>query len=325
MKMSFIIHKLLKYLKNPRRLYIRFATKKLNKISRELTDEEYLKRLYKICFGKKLNLASPRTFNEKMHWLKLFNRNAKYTIMVDKNAAKKYVSDILGEQFVAKKYGCWKKYEDVDFKHLPNQFVLKTTHGCGGMLVCKNKETLDFLKYKKQFESTLDFLKYKKQFESSLNDNYYYHCREWPYKNVEPQIIAEELLFDGQHENLPVYKFFCFSGEPFLAQVIQNDKHINETIDYVDMQWNILKIKQNYPNSKKPLPKPECLDKAIEICRLLTKDIPFVRCDLYIIKNQIYFSEFTFYSDAGFERFHPNKWDLILGELIKLDSKNDNL
>lgn len=316
MKMSVLFFKVFRYLKNPRRLYVKCATKKLGKESSKLSDEEFIRRLYKIRIGKELNLESPQTFNEKMQWLKLYNRKSIYTTMVDKCAVKKYVSEVLGRQYVAKQFGCWEKYEDIDFEHLPNQFVLKTTHGCGGMLICKNKESTDFSQYSNLFQNT-------------LNDNYFYHCREWPYKNVKPQIIAEELLIDDEQENLPVYKFFCFSGEPFLAQVIQNDKHINETIDYVDMDWNILNIRQNYPNSRKPLKKPDCLKEAIEVCRTLTKGIPFVRCDLYIIKNKIYFSEFTFYSDAGFEKFHPRKWDLILGNLINLNdimqSKNKSV
>lgn len=294
-----------KIYQNPRRLYIRYAFHKLNAISKSLSDEEYLSQFYKIMFGKRLNLSEPKTFNEKMQWLKLYNRNPSYTVMVDKHLSKRLVSRIIGDNYVAKEYGCWDSFDEIDFANLPNSFVLKTTHGCGTILICKNK-------------CSCDYLSYRDTFQQSLEDNFYYHLREWPYKDVEPKIIAEEYLSDGQNSILPVYKFFCFNGAPYLVQVIQNDKQYNESIDYMDMKWNRLKLKQNFPNSKVLLPKPECFEKMKEVCTKLTKGIPFVRCDLYAIGTKIYFSEFTFFSDAGFEPFHPKKWDLILGEKIIL-------
>ena len=226
--------------------------------------------------------------------------------MVDKHAAKKYVASIIGGDYVAKEYGVFKHFKDIDFSALPDTFVVKTTHGCGCMLICKDKKSIEYVK-----ESN--------RFEQSLSDDYFIHCREWPYKNVPHQIIVEEFLpSEKDNEVLPVYKFFCFNGEPYLAQVIINDKQLNETIDYYDMNWNKLNIKQNYPNCKKRVPMPNCLQEMIEVARKLSQGIPFVRCDLFISKGKVYFSEFTFFSDAGFEPFHPKKWDLFLGEMIKL-------
>ncbi len=294
------------FLLKPRLLYVHFALNKLRNNAKSFDDRSFITRMFKIKIGKKLDLDNVVLFNEKMQWLKLFNRKQVYTTMVDKHAVKKYVSDIVGNEYVIKELGAWDHYYDIDFEALPNQFVLKTTHGCGDMLIVKDKNKCDFSKYNSSFET-------------SLSKSYYYVAREWPYKDVPPKIIAEELIVDQNYEHLPVYKFFCFDGEPYICQVIQNDKQRNETIDYFDMDYNKLKLRQNYPNSKKPLPKPEKYKEMQELCRQLTKGIPFVRCDLYYANNKILFSEFTFFSDAGFEPFHPKKWDLVLGEKIKLD------
>lgn len=303
-----VFRKIWKYLADPRLFYVRYATKKLSKASDGLDDEDYLKRLYKIHFGHELDLKNPQTFNEKLQWLKLHNRKDAYTTMVDKHAAKGFVRSLCSEDEIkiAEELGCYESADDIDFNSLPDKFVLKTTHGCGGMVICKDK-------------SKLDIPAIKKMLNDSLKDNYYTHCREWPYKNVPHRIIAEAFLSDGVNDALPVYKFFCFNGEPHIAQVITNDKRPNETIDYIDMDYNKLKLKQNFPNSKHQLPKPKQFEKMKDICRILTKGIPFVRCDLYDVNGDIYFSEFTFFSDAGITPFHPKKWDLELGRMIELN------
>ena len=172
---------------------------------------------------------------------------------------------------------------------------------------------------KKQFEN-FDHL--EKSFEDSLKSSYYDNYYEWPYKNINPSIIAEEFLSDGKNKILPVFKFFCFGGEPLIAQIIQNDKQDNETIDYIDMQYNFLKLSQGYPNSRKKnrLQKPALFDEMKNIASKLSKGFPFIRVDLYDCGDRVVFSEFTFFSDAGFARFFPKKWDKILGDKIKLPS-----
>lgn len=291
-------------LSHPSKFFKHFAAKKLRERT-DLCDEEYIKKMFRIKLGYDIDLEHPVTFNEKLNWLKLYNRNPIFTVMVDKHAVKEYVSNLIGGKHVVKELGVYDSFDEIDFESLPNQFVLKTTHGSGGIAICKDK-------------SSFDISKARKKLGDGLKENYYYQCREWPYKDVEPHIIAESFLSDGVNSILPVYKFFCFNGEPFLAQVIQNDKCSDETIDYVDMEWNLLPVKQNYPNSKIMLEKPSCLNEMIRICRSLTKGIPFVRCDLYVVQNQVFFSEFTFYSDSGFEPFYPKEWDTILGDKIIL-------
>lgn len=303
-----IYNKIYPYLKNPQKILARSALKKLEKIKGDLSKEEYIKRKFKIDLGYKLDLDDPKTFNEKMQWLKFFNQQSIFTIMASKHTVKKYISDKIGSKYIAKEYGCWDSFEDVDFTKLPNSFVLKTTHGCGGMLVCKSKDKMVFNdNIKNMFQSSL---------ESCYYDNYY----EWPYRDVKPQIIAEELLSDGKNKILPVFKFFCFNGKPLIAQIIQNDKQDNETIDYIDMDYKFLKLSQGYPNSKKKkrLSKPVLFDEMKKVASKLSVGLPFIRVDLYDCGDKVIFSEFTFFSDAGFARFFPKKWDKILGEEIQL-------
>ncbi len=279
--------------------------KKLDKKASSLSDREYIYKSGKIYFGKKFNLDSPTTFNEKLNWLKLNDRKDIYTSMVDKHEVKQIIKEKLGEKYCVKELGAYDSFDEIDFSKLPNSFVLKTTHGCRGMYICKDK-------------SFLDIGLARNILEDSLSHNYFLHRREWPYKNVKPRIIAEELLIDNNHEVIPVIKFFCCSGTPVIAQVIQNDKQPWETIDYVDMEWNKLKIKQNFPNSKHQLKKPQKLDLLIGFCKKLSKNFPFLRCDFYVVNEEVFFSEFTFYSDAGLQPFYPKKWDIILGNKIDL-------
>ena len=279
---------------------------------KKMNDEDYVKKMFKLKMGYELDLNNPLTFNEKLQWLKLYNQKSEYTAMVDKYSSKEIVSKKIGDKYIAKPYGVWDSVDEIYWELLPKQFVLKTTHDCGGVIVCKDKEKLNLNKCKK-------FL------QKHMKREYFYHCREWPYKNVVPRIMAEEFLQDKDRAVLPVYKIFCFAGEPKIIQTIQNDKQINETIDYFDADWNALDLKQNYPNSKTPLPKPEKLDEMLSIARTLSTDTSFIRVDLYTVNEEIYFSEFTFFSDAGFASFSPKEWDEKLGELIKLPDKNFNL
>lgn len=254
---------------------------------------------------RKLNLKNPKTFNEKLNWIKLYYRKPIMTTMVDKYEVKKYVSDIIGEEYVIPSIAIYNKWKDIDFDSLKAPFVLKTTHSSGVIKIVKDKDNFDIKETKKKFNK-------------SLRQNYFYSCREWPYKNVKPRIIVEQFVKDDKEDNLPVYKFFCFNGEPYLVQTIKNDKTTYETIDYFDMSWKRLELKQNFENSEVPLDKPVNFEEMKEIAKKLSKGFPFVRVDLYSVNNKVYFSEFTFFSDAGYQRFYPDEWDLILGEKIVL-------
>ncbi len=276
---------------------------------RILTDKQYISILFGLKFGYKLDLGNPKTFNEKLQWLKIYDRNPIYSTMVDKYEVKKFVADIIGEEYIIPTLGVWDKFDCIDFDTLPEQFVLKCTHDSGGIIICRNKAELDR-------ESA------KRKIENSLKRNYYWRGREWPYKNVKPRIIAEKFMKDNNAVDLPVYKFFCFDGEPKIIQVIQNDKQPNESIDYFDTEWNLLDLKQNYPNCVIHMQKPAQLNEMLDTARKLSENKQgFIRVDLYVINEKIYFSEFTFFSDCGFAAFNPEEWDKKLGDLIRLPER----
>lgn len=272
----------------------------------KMPDAEYLKRAFRASMGKELNLEKPRTFNEKLQWLKLYDRKPQYTAMVDKYEAKNYVAERIGEEYIIPTLGVWDSFDQIDFDSLPEQFVLKCTHDSGGLVICRNKSLLD--------KATA-----KEKIQSSLKVNYYYHGREWPYKDVKPRIIAETYMEDNQGlESLPVYKIMTFGGIPKIIQTIQNDKKPNASIDYFDTNWNLLDLRQNYPNSKKPFDAPETLEQMLKLAEKLSVGTHFLRVDFYQVNGKVYFSECTFYSDSGMAAFYPEQWDLTLGNWIQL-------
>lgn len=268
-------------------------------------DAEYLKRQYKVRLGERLNLEHPRGFNEKIQWLKLHDRQPGYVQLVDKYAVKELISKTIGEKYVVPTLGVWNHFDDIDFETLPNEFVLKCTHDSGSVVVVKDKKNMD--------KETV-----KEKLERALSKNWYWGAREWPYKNVTPRIMAEKYLKSNGYDNLIVYKFMCFNGVPKIIQVIQDDKTKEESIDYFDVKWNLLDMRQGFPNSKKHLSKPHSLSQMIKLAADLSKGIRFVRVDFFEVDNSPVFSEFTFYSDAGFSEFKPKCWGQVLGDYISI-------
>ena len=274
-----------------------------------MPDRDYLERKFEALMGAPLHLDAPQTFNEKLQWLKLYDRNPLYTKLVDKYEVRKYIAEKIGEEYLIPLVGGpWNSPEEIDFDALPDQFVLKCTHDCGSVMVCRDK-------------SKFDIENAKNRLGKHLKRNYSLSCREWPYKGVVPRIIAEKYMEDPSAENLNVYKIFCFNGEPKIFQTIQNDKIPQETIDYFDTEWSLLTLRQNFQNSPVPLKKPATLGKMLELAAKLSSGHAFIRTDLYEINGKVYFSELTFYSDAGFASFEPSDWDDTLGSWIKLPGK----
>ena len=191
-----------------------------------MSDEEYIKKMFKAKLGYELNLENPKTFNEKLQWLKINDRNDMYTTLVDKYAVKKYVSDILGEEYIIPTLGVWDRFEDIEFDNLPEQFVLKCTHDSGGLVICKNKKELNHAKAKKIIDS-------------SLKTNFYWHGREWPYRDVKPRLIAESYMEDEKTSELRDYKFFCFSGTVKCFK-IDFDRFINHRANYYGRDMQLL-------------------------------------------------------------------------------------
>lgn len=284
----------------------------LTRIAPIFPDRLYLQLRFRLEMGYRLDLDDPKTFSEKLQWLKLYNRKPEYTQMVDKVGAKEYVASIIGEEYIIPTIGVWDKFDDIDFDKLPNQFVLKTTHGGGstGVVICKNK-------------STFDIVAAKQKLNRSLKSDIYTRLREWPYKNVRRRIIAEKFLSDNTHADLPDYKFYCFNGEPMYCQVIRGRNEL-ETIDFYDMEWNHMPFVGLNPvakNGNTPVARPLHLDNMIAVCKKLAKDTPFSRIDLYVINNKEYFGEITFYPMSGLGEFRPKEWNVKLGEWIKLPGK----
>lgn len=270
----------------------------------KLNDKAYCSLVMFSRTGVWPNYKQPKRFNEKMQWLKIYYRRPELTKLVDKCTSREVVADLVGDKYVIPIIGRWDNADKIDLDNLPGQFVLKCNHD-GGVIVCRDK-------------SHFNLAEAKAKLTARMKVNYYDHAREWPYKNIPPCIFAEPLISDGDKENLPVYKFLCFSGEPKIIQTIQNDKTSYETIDYFDLDWNLLKLNQNYSNSEHPFERPELLSEMISVARKLCQGYPFIRIDLYQADGKVLFSEFTLFSDAGFEAFHPDDWDKKLGDWITL-------
>ncbi len=274
-----------------------------------LPDKLYLQLMFRHRMGKRLNLDNPKTFNEKLQWLKLYDRKPEYTKMVDKYTAKKYVASKIGKQYIIPTLGVWKRFEDIDFDKLPNQFVLKCTHDSGGLVICRDKSKFDI-------KSARD------KINKSLKRNYYYSGREWPYKNVPPRIIAEKYMEDSQTVDLHDYKIMCFNGKAkcsFVCSGRNTDAGLHVT--FFDRDWNALPFERHYPSEKNGLPCPKNYKKMIEAAEKLSKNIPFVRVDFYEVVGEMYFGELTFYPGSGFEEFNPECWDKKLGQLLQLPQK----
>ena len=290
----------------------RFLLKWFNRLDRRnilrvLSDKAYLKMKYKLIFNKTLDLKNPTTYNEKLQWLKLYDRRPEYSQMVDKYEVKSYVSKIIGEKYIIKTIGIWDKFEDIDFEALPDQFVLKCTHDSGGICICKGKN--DF-----------DIEKAKEKINRSLKRNYFYSCREWPYKSVKPRIIAEEYMEDEKTAELRDYKFFCFGGKAKMLFIASDRQVENEEtkFDFFDMDYNHLPFTNGHPNAKVLPEKPICFDEMRELAEKLSVGIPQIRIDFYEVSGRVYFGEMTFFHWSGMKPFDPEEWDYKLGEWIEL-------
>lgn len=281
---------------------------KKSSIMKLLPDKTFLKLAYRLKFGKKLDLDNPKTFNEKIQWLKLYDRKDIYTTMVDKYEAKKYVANLIGEKYIIPTLGVWDEFDDIDFDKLPNQFVLKCTHDSGGLVICKDK-------------SKLDIEAAKRKINKCLKRNYYTHGREWPYKNVKPRIIAEKYINNELDENkdLPDYKLMCFNGH-VRCSFVCTDRFIKNglRITIFDENWNELPFRRSCPKSDRPIQKPYNYDKMVEFSELLSKELKFIRVDFYEVNNNLYFGELTFYPGNGLGKFVPDSADEILGSWLDL-------
>lgn len=277
---------------------------------RDMPDKEYLERVYKARLGKEANIDEPKTFNEKLQWLKLHDRNPAYHKMVDKAEAKRYVAGKIGAEYVIQTLGVYDRFEEIDFSKLPDRFVLKCTHDSGGIVLCSDK-------------AVFDLIKAKKTINRFLKRDYYSIWREWPYQGLPHRIIAEEYI--ESKDGLTDYKVHCFNGVPRLVLVCKDRfSAAGLTEDFFTEDWEHLDVRRpHHPNAAQPEQKPAELDDLLRLSRILSDGIPFVRIDFYIVKHRILFSEMTFFPAAGFTAFEPDEWDKIFGDWLTLDVKRN--
>ncbi len=272
---------------------------------RWLPDEAFIKLYYLLRMHKICDLKNPTTYNEKLQWLKLHDRNPCYVDMVDKAEAKKIAATVIGDEYIIPTLGVWDSFDDIDFDALPNSFVLKCTHDSEGLVVVPDK-------------AKLDISAARSKIEAAMKCNFFYIGREWPYLNVRPRILAEEYMEDSRFHELRDYKFFCFDGEPRMM-FVASDRGAGETkFDYFDLEFKHLDMVQHYPNAHQPIERPGSFDEMIAAARKLSQGLPHVRIDFYDVDGHMYFGEYTFYHFSGFMPMEPSCWDLKMGDMLHL-------
>lgn len=302
--------KIKRLLKNPYYAIYRLAGKKL---AEKMPVEKFLRFQFRAHMGYWPDLRSPKTFNEKLLWLKLYDCRPEYTTMVDKHLVREYIKEKIGEEYLIPQLGAWDSPDEIDFDALPDQFVLKCNHNSGkGMYICKDKSQMD--------EESV-----KRGLTQGLQEDYFLMSKEWPYKHVPRKIVCEKFMTDGAEE-LADYKVHNFNGEPKMILVCRDRfAPTGLTEDFFSEKWEHFDMRRpRIPNAKKEIPKPEQLEQMLELSKILAKDIPFVRTDFYIIGGQIYFGEITFFPASGLAGFAPENWDETIGSWIKLPTQKRN-
>lgn len=295
--------KIIKVLKNPKLAVIYILGFKMFKA---IPDAKYLQLKYRLIMGRKLDLKNPKTFNEKLQWLKLNDRRPEYTMLVDKYEVRQHIKETIGEEYLIPLIGVYNNFDEIDFDVLPNEFVLKPNHTSGDVFICRDK-------------SKINYRELKSEVDKWLQRDYYWLHREWPYKNVQPKIVCEKYMVDESGIDLKDYKFMCFNGEvrcSFVGLNRQSETGLN--IDFYDLDWELMPFERHYPNSGIKLEKPKNYEKMIRLAELLSSELPFVRVDFYEINGKMYFGELTFYPGSGFEGFTPESYDELLGSWINL-------
>ncbi len=284
--------------------------KKIKYSLRFIPDKMFLQIYYFARFKKFINFKNPKTYNEKINWLKLNDRKKIYTSLVDKYDVKEKVAKVIGNEYIIPTLGVWNSFDEIDFDKLPDKFVLKCTHDSEGVYIVKDKNKLNVKEARQKINEAMKY-------------NFYYIGREWPYKNIKPRIIAEKYMEDHVDGELRDYKFFCFDGKAKLM-FIATDRNIGETkFDYYDLDFNHLDIVQHYTNSDKEIRKPKNFDKMIQLSEKITQyfKLKHARIDFYEVDGELYFGEITFYHFSGLQPFKPKEWDEKIGNLLVLDKK----
>lgn len=271
-----------------------------------LSDKTYVTLKYRLNMGHPLRLRNPQTFTEKLNWLKLYDHDPRYPGVVDKWEVMDFVKERIGEAYCVKKFGVWEHFDQIDFDALPDRFVLKCTHDSGGVVICKDKATFDQ-------EAA------RKKLEASLKTNYYWLNREWPYRQIQPRILAEEYLEDATSHSLPDYKFFCFDGEPKFLFVVIGRAEGKTCADFFDTEYHRFPVRQRHPNAPVPPEKPQCFTEMLELSRKLSAGFKHVRVDFFQVNGKVYFGEMTLTHSGGYHPFQPESYDELFGSYLHLE------
>ena len=293
--------KIIRAIRNPRQ-YLLVVVRRLVHV---LPQNIYLELLFYLSVGYRLNLKRPRSFNEKLQWLKLHRHVDRDSLLVDKFEVKSILGEMIGEEYIVPTYGIYTKFDEIDFTALPDKFVIKTTHQSGGVVVCTDK-------------AKLDIPLARKTINDKLQKNLYYWGLEWPYKKVPPRIIVEEYIGNG--EDIKDYKLMCFNGR-FRCSFVCSERNSRSglKVDFYDETWSLMPFTRHYPNSGVLTPKPVNYERMIAIAEKVSAGIPFLRVDFFEVEGKLYIGELTFYPGCGFEEFNPREWDYVLGDWIDLN------
>jgi hypothetical protein len=268
-----------------------------------MPDKVYLKLIYRCETGKKLHLANPINFNEKLQWLKLYDRNPDYSTYVDKYEVRNYIRNTIGEKYLIPLIHVYESVPDIQWNALPDKFVLKCTHGSGSNIICSDKSKLNI------DDSIIKLNRW-------MRKNWYWLGREWPYKNVKPRIVCE--TFISESDNTPDdYKVLCFNGKARLIEV-HIDRYVNHTQDFYDTEWNKTTISQGSKTSNFVYKKPHQFEKMIQLSEQLAYNMRHVRIDWFMVRDKLYFGEITFYDSSGFDLFGSEEDNCLLGSWIDL-------
>lgn len=277
--------------------------KRRKKLSREEYRNEISKQ-YRQRIGRDVNWDNLVNYTEKMQWAKLYDNNPIKSSLTDKYEVRKWVEQKIGKEYLIDLLGVWNNFDEINFSKLPNKFVLKTNHGSGTNVIVKNKSHLNMKITKQKFKDWLD-------------TDFGYKSLELHYSDIQPKIIAEAYIETDIGE-LQDYKFLCFDGQPYFCWVDMG-RYSNHTRNVYNLDWELQPWNQEtYANYEKPIEKPKNFEKMIEIVKILAKDFPHVRVDLYNVNGKIYFGEMTFTNGGGFDRIIPSEYDKMLGDLWTL-------
>lgn len=297
----------IEYLKHPSLIKEGFFNAKMNsKHSKSLSDKEYISILFEHKMGRPINLERPTSFNEKLQWLKLNDIHDEFTDLSDKIKVKDIISNLLGKEYIVPTLKIYDSPNEIDFNELPEKFVLKCNHDSGSVIICRNKNAIN----KK---------KIIKKLNKFLKTDFYLNSREYPYKNIERKVFAEQYIETSGTKGIVDYKFYCFNGTPKFLYVSQGlENHKTASISFYDLKGKKMPFKRADFAELDSFKMPDNFDYLISLAEKLAKytKAKFVRVDLYTVNDNVYFSEFTFFPCGGFMPFNPPEQDEEIGKLL---------